>query len=611
MMMNYLAESAGVYFRFRLSINRIMLFLSNCCLLLFFFFFSSNMNADKAIRFTVPPHDQSPAPPSLSSRQMPPPSSPPNFLNRIQPSASSQMSPSFLPREPPSNPPNRPGSSMSISSMLGSDAGNPPRERGISLFSRPPTSSSPLFNSAPPPSAPTTLSPPSVPSRHSSLDFPLIRRPHSPEKPISGGQPGRIYGSAIGSSHSFPEQPKFGGLPRSHSSAQYPERPSPRIPTAESPFNDSRQLSTSATIPRPSSQPQYVEPPLRMATYSPLSLAGPPPPLVERSQGAPPRPSSIVALDSQPGRFSGLFADRRQSEEQAQRDRERTLSRESELKPPPGPFRFGSQYTERETPDRLSSVAWERGRSLQPPSPESKRFSTTDPGSGFSFGNIQSYTKSLGSSQMPSTRPPPPFSVQSRQDHHSHLSAEQQPYLGRTQPPLRHHSTTPATSVDHPPFGISTTPDSQRRKGSEELMQHRSMLGVGLEGKRGGRASPLPQAVQGAQGQIGESSMKNELGRVFSGIGSGVGGFSASASGSGPTTPMSASPFKRDSYASRSVLGDAAVDDEKVVGPAVRKANRRSRDEEGQLDIEGGFAEPRSGISSRGRRGRHFHHHHQ
>ncbi|TVY47523.1 hypothetical protein LOCC1_G003690 [Lachnellula occidentalis] len=70
--------------------------------------------------------------------------------------------------------------------------------------------------------------------------------------------------------------------------------------------------------------------------------------------------------------------------------------------------------------------------------------------------------------------------------------------------------------------------DSPRRRDLDDpqLMQRsRSLLGV-QEINRKGRVSPLPQAVQGAQGQIGgggEPSIKSEFGRMFSGIGSGVG----------------------------------------------------------------------------------------
>lgn len=139
-------------------------------------------------------------------------------------------------------------------------------------------------------------------------------------------------------------------------------------------------------------------------------------------------------------------------------------------------------------------------------------------------------------------------------------------------------------------------------------MAHRNLLGVGLDAKRGGRASPLPQAVQGAQAQIlgpaGEAGIKNELGRVFSGIGSGVGGVTATTGGSGPSTPMAPSPFKRDSAAGRSSNGE--TDDPKIARPssANGKRSRKSRDEDGRAESEA------AALGARGRRSRHLHHHH-
>ena len=86
-------------------------------------------------------------------------------------------------------------------------------------------------------------------------------------------------------------------------------------------------------------------------------------------------------------------------------------------------------------------------------------------------------------------------------------------------------------AVGTPQNGSYQPYESPGRRAIEESqqMQHqqqRSFLGV-QEINRKGRLSPLPQAVQGAQGQLGgpggEPGIKNEFGRMFSGIGSGVG----------------------------------------------------------------------------------------
>ncbi|EPE03034.1 histone deacetylation protein rxt3 [Ophiostoma piceae UAMH 11346] len=69
--------------------------------------------------------------------------------------------------------------------------------------------------------------------------------------------------------------------------------------------------------------------------------------------------------------------------------------------------------------------------------------------------------------------------------------------------------------------------------------------------RRNGRISPLPQAVQGAQSQIhrpsGEPSIKNEFGRMYAGIGNGVGmalssSITAGAGLQGLTAPPSSAP---------------------------------------------------------------------
>lgn len=571
------------------------------------FYLKRAMLTRSPVLCTVPPQDQPAASSSLGNRQMPPPSPPPLLSSRGQPASAPQPSPSFLTREIPTNPGHRPGSSMSISSMLGSDNDRLPRDTGTSLFSRPSISS--LFGPAPPSSASAAMSPPSAPARPSSLDYPLFHRSQTPDKPFPKNQSGRAYrsGSSSGLPGPLSEQHKFGGLSRTQPPSQYPERHSPRTSSSETPYIESRRLSISGPIPRPNSQPQHIDSSMKTPGYSPLTRPGQGHP--EGPLGRSQRSGSFVGLETHPSRFGSLFLER-QTEEQVHRERERTLTRESDLKPPHAPLRFGSQYMEREATDRLPNTvaAWDLGRS-QPPSPESKRFPVTEAGSGFGFGAIQSYTKSLGSSQVGASRQPS-LSMQSRQD----PSTSEPPHLSKVQSQPRLFSTTSASTMGQPSFSLSA-PDDHRRKGSDELLQHRNLLGVGVESKRGGRASPLPQAVQGAQAQIvgpaAEPSIKNELGRVFSGIGSGLGGVNATASGNGSSTPMAASPFKRDSIAGRSTVSETATDDAKIVRPAsaTGKRQRKLCDDDSQLEGENA-ADLRSGVAARGRRGRHVHYHH-
>ncbi|PWY71681.1 Rxt3-domain-containing protein [Aspergillus heteromorphus CBS 117.55] len=524
------------------------------------------------------------------------------------------MSTPFLSREPPSNPAHhRPGSSMSISSMLGSDADRPGRDVGSSsIFSRLPVSSAP-FGAPHPPSAPGAMSPPTAPARPSPLEYQGFRRSQTPEKSFAKGQPSRPYRSTSGGVP-IAEQAKFGGMSRIPSSSQYPEKPgsthpSPQIASAEAPYNETRRLSFSGPVPRPNSQPQHLEPPPRSTGYSPLSRPAAVAGVGDGSfaAAAHQRAASYMGHDPQHARYGGLYADRH-AEEQAHRDRERAIAHEAEAKaaahPPP---RYGPPYGDREiaTHRPHGPSAWELARS-QPPSPDTKRFPASEPGSGFGFGAIQNYTKSLGS-QLGGSRQPS-LSVHPPQGQPPPPSHDQPPYLSKLQTETR---VFPPTSSTGPPSLIhSASSDDQRRKGSDELIAHRNLLGVGLDPKRGGRASPLPQAVQGAQAQIlgpsGDSGIKNELGRVFSGIGSGVGGVTATTGGSGPPTPMAPSPFKRDSAVARPSNGEI-TDETKTARPtsANGKRPRKSRDEETRAESEAAAAG-----AARGRRNRHNHHHH-
>ena len=530
---------------------------------------------------------------------MPPPSPPQPYQSRGQSANVPPLSSTFLSRDPPSNPAHRPGSSMSISSMLG-DGDRPTRDPGSSsLFPRPAATSG-SYGSATPLSAPGAMSPPSTTARR-SFEYPFMRRSQTPDKPFSKNQSARPYRSSSGGIPQTADQSRFGPFSRAPSSSQYPEKHgsmqhSPQVSPTEAQYNEARRSSLSGPAARPNSQPQHLEPSPRTG-YSPLSR---PPP--ESSLSSSQRPSLYSGFDPQYGRFGGLYADR-QAEDQAHRDRDCHLS---DPKAPYPQSHYFSRYGERESTDRHSRAStWDLGRS-QPPSPESKRFPAPEPSSGFGFGAIQSYTKSLGGPRQSSMSIHP--REEPRQNQRSPPPSEQ-PYLSKLQSqPRLFAGSAPTTGLG--PYG-SPSAEEQRRKGNEELFHHRNLLGVGVEGRKADRASPLPQAVQGAQAQIvgpgAESGMKNDLGRVFSGIGSGVGGVNAAAAGSGHSTPMTTSPFKRD----RNAATGEATDDIRLNRPesAARKPVRKSRDEDAQLEGETSFE--RAGASGRGsRRGRHLHHHH-
>lgn len=144
--------------------------------------------------------------------------------------------------------------------------------------------------------------------------------------------------------------------------------------------------------------------------------------------------------------------------------------------------------------------------------------------------------------------------------------------------------------------------DDQARKGSDELSQHRAILALANESKRG-RYSPLPQAVQGAQAHTPtpDAGIKTEHGRVFSGIGSGMGSTSANPT---PTPqPLPASPFKRDE-------GNARLSEENLMKMSrstsgISKRPRKGLDEDPRAESDVGDVK-KSG-PGRGKRSKYQH----
>ncbi|EXJ72968.1 uncharacterized protein A1O5_04117 [Cladophialophora psammophila CBS 110553] len=144
--------------------------------------------------------------------------------------------------------------------------------------------------------------------------------------------------------------------------------------------------------------------------------------------------------------------------------------------------------------------------------------------------------------------------------------------------------------------------DEQVRKGSEELSQHRAILGLANESKRG-RYSPVPQAVQGAQAQtpVPDAGIKSEHGRVFAGIGSGLGSTSSGLTPAPQNLP--ASPFKRDE-------GGARLSEENLMKMSrstsgISKRNRKALDEE--VRAESDVGEVKKPGPGRGKRSKYSH----
>jgi len=121
---------------------------------------------------------------------------------------------------------------------------------------------------------------------------------------------------------------------------------------------------------------------------------------------------------------------------------------------------------------------------------------------------------------------------------------------------------------------LSGPTEEQGRKGSDEV-SHKTIVGLGLENRRG-RYSPVPQAVQGAQAQtpVPDGGVKSEQGRVFSGIGGGIGS-------SATPVPATSSPFRKDD-STRPVEHPKAGRATSNVG----KRSRKTQDDDARADGE-------------------------
>lgn len=153
----------------------------------------------------------------------------------------------------------------------------------------------------------------------------------------------------------------------------------------------------------------------------------------------------------------------------------------------------------------------------------------------------------------------------------------------------------------------------QRRVPEESQMQQRAGLLSVQEINRRGRASPLPQAVQGAQHQIngpgGEPSIKNEFGRMFSGIGSGVG---AMNTGSPVPSVIQGIPFSVSAQSRREDIETPQDSPVEASGPQLartasmggRRRKLKEEDSRGDDDSSTGRLTP----SGRGKRSKVHHH---
>jgi len=144
-------------------------------------------------------------------------------------------------------------------------------------------------------------------------------------------------------------------------------------------------------------------------------------------------------------------------------------------------------------------------------------------------------------------------------------------------------------------------------------MQNRNHLAIQEINRTKGRISPLPQAVQGAQPQLpgpaGEPGIKSEFGRVFSGLGGGIGGLGVSnpVTSGPPPAPFSNSTSRRDE-GEQPVAHDSPADGAKMVREGSRGRRRKLKEEDPREEDSSGRLTP-GGKVKRPKTLPHHHHH--
>jgi hypothetical protein len=431
-------------------------------------------------------------------------------------------------------------SSMSISSMLGGPPDTRESAQPTSQYSVPPS----LMASAPPPTsypAPIHASPR---SSATGPDYGRFRRPRTPDPRIPESQGLRDRANSAGSPPgtaliSTPDAHRYGttqaysqrAVQHQHTSSledrreHYPVR----VPNPNSTFP-----------PRPSSQP--------------TSFSGPPPTLTDSVR----RPAEPYGRPVGYGdRETPTFQERARHEEEMLIRREREIREREHLERlerahfqaqvgpagQDGPA-YSRQYTQQAGPynDPRESVPWVMRRQEQQ-APEQVPVSNSY---DYPRSGAHSYPGPPAYSPQENRYPPGSYGQGPTQQRTSTHSQYESPVEDRQRPVAAEQPQPQAYQAPtQPQSGSYRLHESPRIRAAEDpqQLQQRGYLGI-QEINRRGRNSPFPQAVQGAQSQHtgpgGEPGIKSEFGKMFSGIGSGVGSMNTvGASSSGVQTPFS------------------------------------------------------------------------
>lgn len=577
---------------------------------------SHHLMRPTAYPYPSPIEPPAPPPPPYGVRTIRPPTSPPG--SQTQYAGQSTLSRPSIPlppsfantRDPPAPPPSRPESSMSISSMLGSDTGPPTREsvttqRNEARFGNNAAASSPIHT------APVMTSP----TRQVIGQSPFRRRSPSPtdHKRVLGAQNRPFRAFSSGSQHHAPptSSPRSPNVPSATGSLS-------NIITHTSPnaehgsgqqwrFSHHRNSSSGKIGRRPNSQPSgHGTPPQNVdLVQQPRSAVS----TSERFRDLQVAQKYNKLAQEATNKFRYGPAERKSKEflnEQIRRAREETTamvaaSRKSpennrQAQPVPRPTVVTNAANQRFQTDieNVDKVYNHDPRDVpnvthSPFSPDSLRRSREE---RFAISGPQ--PPSLKHSESTQSRYPD----RSEEQHRPHCPPAPRP------PVADMHRSTSTNGVE-----------INQKAGDDSHTPHaRHSLSLLLESGKRGRASPLPQAVQGAQGRssgpASDPGIKNEFGRMFSGIGGGVGG--SGPFGSGTSTPFPASPKvnnepeRRTPFAARGELLDLTRSRERSTGrrPLMTEYEPRVESENG--NTSGAVGTPSARASKR----KHLHHHH-
>ncbi|CAI6339557.1 unnamed protein product [Periconia digitata] len=457
-----------------------------------------------------PPPPPPPPPPSFSRNNMPPPLSPQQQQHHSSQTQRAPYSTAFGGRELPGiNQVHRPGSSMSISSIIGGgDAGHQAQTTQ--------SQSSPRMNA--PASNPHHMQPPSPrrgPPSVSRPDFQSFRRQPSPDRHLYSGGP------RTQEAHNYNAlSPRLYG-PQGSPDQGRPSQGQPSQPYKPMVFQGQRPYAAS---------PNELHP--RDSRPTPT--------------GVPPRPNSQPLGPGQPNPEPSTYDSPNMARAQygPPEERRRTLGDSHHTRPNVAELVGGAlQASDRDRPSTVQPVSHS---TFSPP---------RDP---------RGATESNASSHNPWRHTVPEEPLREAPEARRDERPPYRPFGGYSAPPQGPSPYGPigpedmvrGRSLDHLNHRVTeqyhaaptSDPNSTERHKSEQLsrsLSSGSYAGRSIYGpdanRRTGRASPLPQAVQGAQGQplsVGKDPhVKSEFGRMFSGLG-----------GLGSSTPSRGSPMPQNAH---------------------------------------------------------------